>query len=80
MTLLERKTGYVLIGKSKDKSTASVNKRIISMINKSGLTFKTITADNGTEFHQYKKLKTHVMSRFILQRHIIPGNEEVMKM
>ena len=54
VTLLERKTGYVLIGKSKDKSTASVNKRIISMIKNSGLVFKTITADNGTEFHQYK--------------------------
>lgn len=57
VTLLERKTGYVLIGKSKDKSTASVNKRIISMINKSDLRFKTITADNGTEFHQYKKIE-----------------------
>ena len=57
VTLLERKTGYVLIGKSKDKSTTSVNKRIISMINKSPLIFKTITADNGTEFHQYKSVE-----------------------
>ncbi len=57
VTLLERKTGYVLIGKAKDKSIASVNKRIISMINGSGLIFKTITADNGTEFHGYEKLE-----------------------
>lgn len=55
VTLLERKTGYVLIGKAKDKSTASINKRTISLIRKSGLEFQTITADNGTEFHQYKK-------------------------
>jgi IS30 family transposase len=57
VTLFERKTGDMLIGKSKDKSTASVNKRIISMINKSDLRFKTITTDNGTEFHQYKKIE-----------------------
>lgn len=58
VTLLERKTGYVLIGKSKDKSTASVNKRVISLIKNSGLKFKTITSDNGTEFHQYKKVES----------------------
>jgi IS30 family transposase len=57
VTLLERKTGYVLIGKSKDKSTRSVNKRVVSLINNSGMKFKTITADNGTEFHQYKQVE-----------------------
>ncbi|MFT6908048.1 MAG: IS30 family transposase [Oleiphilaceae bacterium] len=31
---------------------------MISMINRSDLSFKTITADNGTEFHQYKKVET----------------------
>lgn len=58
VTLLERKTGYVLIGKSRDKSTRSVNKRLISMIKNSGMQFKTITADNGTEFHQYKEVES----------------------
>lgn len=64
VTLLERKTGYVLIGKSKNKSTSSVNKRIISMIKRSGLNFKTITSDNGTEFHQYKKVEQHCGVKF----------------
>ena len=54
VTLLERKTGYVMIGKLRDKSTASLNKKIISLINRDPLAFKTITADNGTEFHQFK--------------------------
>lgn len=27
------------------------------MIKRSGLNFKTITSDNGTEFHQYKKVE-----------------------
>lgn len=64
VTLLERKTGYVLIGKSKDKSTASVNKRVISLIKKSGMKFKTITSDNGTEFHQYKQVEASCSLKF----------------
>lgn len=57
VTLLERKSGYVLIGKLPDRSTSSLNKRVIKMIQQSGLIFKTITADNGTEFHQYKMIE-----------------------
>jgi len=57
VTLLERKTGYVLIGICKNKSTTSVNKKVISLIENSSMEFKTITADNGTEFHQYKKVE-----------------------
>ena len=57
VTLLERKTGYVLIGKMKDKTTAELNKRTIQLINRAAHDFKTITADNGTEFHQYKTIE-----------------------
>ncbi len=54
VTLVERKSGYVLIGKLADKSTASLNKKTISLIKKIPAKFSSITADNGTEFHQYK--------------------------
>lgn len=57
VTLLERKTGYVMIGKIPNKSTASLNKKTISLISRDLTNFKTITADNGTEFHQYKKIE-----------------------
>jgi IS30 family transposase len=57
VTLLERKTGYVMIGKLPDKSTAALNKKTIRLINRDPFGFKTITADNGTEFHQYKKIE-----------------------
>lgn len=57
VTLLERKTGYVMIGKLTDKSTASLNKKTIKLISRDPLSFKTITADNGTEFHQYMKIE-----------------------
>lgn len=53
VTLLERKTGFVQIGKLEDRTTASLNKRTLSLINREPDAFKTITADNGTEFHQY---------------------------
>lgn len=57
VTLLERKTGYVMIGKLPDKTTAALNKKTISLINRDTANFKTITADNGTEFHQYKLIE-----------------------
>lgn len=53
VTLVERKAGYVLIGKLKSRTTLETNRRILHLIKKSQLPFKTITADNGTEFHAY---------------------------
>lgn len=57
VTLLERKTGWLMIGKLADKSTAELNKKTISLIKRSPHNFKTITADNGTEFHQYATIE-----------------------
>lgn len=64
VTLLERKTGYVMIGKMPDKSTASLNKKTISLIGRNPQDFKTITSDNGTEFHQYQKIETCCNTKF----------------
>ena len=64
VTLLERKTGYVLIGKLKDKSTASLNKKTIRLIKRDEASVKTITADNGTEFHQYEKIEKQCRAKF----------------
>lgn len=64
VTLLERKTGFVMIGKIPDKSTASLNKKTISLIHRDPLNFKTITADNGTEFHQYPVIESHCQATF----------------
>lgn len=57
VTLLERKTGFVQIGILPDKSTAELNKKAIELINRDPCLYKTITSDNGTEFHQYKKIE-----------------------
>lgn len=64
VTLHERKTGYVLIGKLKDRTTSSLNKRTISLIKRHSNVFKTITADNGTEFHQYRHIELSTGVRF----------------
>lgn len=57
VTLVERKSGLVQIGKLKDRTAKELNQKIIRLIMQSHLRFKTITADNGTEFHGYKKVE-----------------------
>jgi IS30 family transposase len=64
VTLFERKTGFVMTGKLSDKSTASLNKKTLRLIGRDPLSFKTITADNGTEFHQYQKIEARCRARF----------------
>ena len=71
VTLVDRKTKYTLIGKLRCQSTEELNKVVIKMILNSPLPFKTITADNGTEFHGYKGIeeKTGVTFYFATPHH-----------
>lgn len=64
VTLLERKTGFVMIGKLPNKTTTALNKKTLSLINRDPTNFKTITADNGTEFHQYKLIEKRHTVKF----------------
>lgn len=64
VTINERKTGFVMIGKLRDRSTRSLNKKTKRLIDRDPLSFKTITADNGTEFHQYKEIERSANVRF----------------
>jgi len=64
VTLVERKSGYVAIGKLPNRSTASLNAKTIGIINRVPADFKTITADNGTEFHQYKVIEAATGTKF----------------
>ncbi len=57
MTLVERKSKYPLIGKLPNKSARELNQRALKLILQNASRFKTITADNGTEFHQYKTIE-----------------------
>lgn len=68
LTMVERKTGYVLIGKLTARTSQQTNKRMIKLIATSGHDFKTITADNGTEFHSYKDVEDATGARFYFAR------------
>lgn len=64
VTLVERATGYVLIGKLRSRNARELNRRTIALIRSSGRRFETITADNGTEFHSYKRIEQATGVRF----------------
>jgi len=64
VTLVERKTGYALIGKLKNRTKEELNKRVIQLMNKHRLKFETITADNGTEFHGYEEVEKRTNTKF----------------
>lgn len=64
VTIVERKSGYVIIGKLKDRTTRSLNRRCIQLLDREAAQFKTITADNGTEFHQYPEIEEATGTRF----------------
>lgn len=57
VTLVERKTGFVLIGKLKARTTEEANRATLELIGRHRNRFKTITADNGTEFHGYANVE-----------------------
>jgi IS30 family transposase len=57
VTLVERKSGFVIIKKVKARTAAEVTRACIEAIREHGCMFKTITFDNGTEFHGYKALE-----------------------
>jgi len=68
VTIVERRSGLVLIGKLANLSAATLNHRLLQMIRrferKHGHSFKTITADNGTEFHSYEKIERKARLEF----------------
>src|SRR5690606_38452423 len=64
VTLTERKTGFVMIGKLADRTTQSLNKRTLSLINRHPSALKTTTADDGTEFHQYPTIEHACCAKF----------------
>jgi IS30 family transposase len=57
VTLVERATGYVLIGKLAARRAEDLVRRAIQLVRRYPEKFKTITADNGTEFHSYQKIE-----------------------
>jgi len=59
LTLVERKSGFAIIKKLESRTTASVNQAALDAIKEHQARFKTITFDNGTEFHGYAEIERH---------------------
>ena len=64
LSMVERKSGYVVIGKLRARTTAEVNARAAQLIQAQPHPVRTITADNGTEFHGYAEIEQATDARF----------------
>lgn len=58
LTLVERATGLTVIRKLKARNTKETNKALRTVLRKYGARMKTITFDNGTEFHDYREIES----------------------
>ncbi len=57
LTLVERKSGFTLIRKLHARNMAEVTEAATVVIGRMRARFKTLTFDNGTEFHDYETLE-----------------------
>jgi transposase, IS30 family len=67
-TLVERVSGYSLIGKLPNLTADALNRRVLKLLRrparKVSLIFRTFTADNGTEFHSHLEIERKTGIRF----------------
>jgi IS30 family transposase len=61
---VDRKTGYVLIGKLTARTASATNARLRMLMAKHPESFTTITADNRCEFHAYRDLEEETSVEF----------------
>ena len=64
LSLVERKTGYLLLGKLANRTAAAIRRRAIQLLRAQQRHVWTVTADNGTEFHQYARIEAAIGARF----------------
>ena len=59
LTLVERKSGLAIIRKMSSRTADCLTEAALPAIREHLPNFKTLTLDNGTEFHDYKTLEDH---------------------
>lgn len=64
LTLVERKSGLTKIAKLKNKTKKQTNLKLLKIISSLNGKIKTITADNGSEFHGYKEIEKKTGIKF----------------
>jgi len=63
LTMVERKSGYTAIRKLNARNKAEATAALRAIISRHPGAFRTITFDNGTEFHDYRLLEEHARLR-----------------
>jgi IS30 family transposase len=64
LSLVERKTGYLVLGKLAARTTTEVNRRATPLIQAQPHPVHTITSDHATAFHGYATLEAATQARF----------------
>lgn len=64
LTMVERKSGYLVLGKLRRRRAPEVNARAQQLIQAQPRPVRTITVDNGTEFHDYVALERATGTHF----------------
>jgi len=64
MTLVERATGYLMIVKLRSRNAEELARSASQLIQRYPGKFRTITSDNGTEFHSYKRIEEKTGVKF----------------
>ena len=64
ITMVERSTGYLLMGKLERHCASDATECITGLIQAHAGRVTTITADNGTEFHSYREIEEATGVRF----------------
>ncbi|MFN0178046.1 MAG: IS30 family transposase [Gemmatimonadales bacterium] len=64
LTLVDRKSGYTMIGKLAARTVAATTRRAVMLIRTARRPVRTITVDNGTEFHGYRAIEHQTAARF----------------
>ena len=64
LTLVERKTGFLVLGQLRQRTTTAVTRRATQLIRREARPVHTITVDNGTEFHDYGAIERETATRF----------------
>ena len=80
LTVVERKTGYVLLGKLPNKPKQATEQRAVQLMRRHRQKMHTSTSDHGTEFHSYRSQRSKQVYCFTLRLPTILGSEAVMNM
>jgi IS30 family transposase len=68
LSMVERATGFVALGPLAARTAAALNPRAIQLLRRQRRPVRTITADNGTEFHSYAAIERATTARFYFAR------------